>query len=72
MKGEKLFWGAGTELTISYQDDGSIDHGAIRHMVDWQIQKGIRYLFVNGISSESYMLRQCAKRQGAGSRLCVM
>lgn len=29
MKGEKLFWGAGTELTISYQDDGSIDHGAI-------------------------------------------
>ena len=56
MKGEKLFWGAGTELTISYQDDGSIDHGAIRHMVDWQIQKGIRYLFVNGISSESYMM----------------
>lgn len=79
MDREKMFWGAGTELTISYQSDGSIDHGAIRHMVDWQIEKGIRYLFANGISSESYMMTydeqeslvktMCAQ---AGGRIPVM
>lgn len=56
MEREKMFWGAGTELTISYQNDGSIDHGAIRHMVDWQIEKGIAYLFAGGISSEAHMM----------------
>lgn len=56
MKDNSTFWGAGTELTISYNNDGSIDHGAIAHMVNWQIDRGISYIFVNGISSECHMM----------------
>lgn len=53
---KSLFRGVGTELATSYQRDGSVDHSAIRHMVEWQIEKKINYIFVNGISSESYMM----------------
>lgn len=50
------FLGAATELTISYQPDGSIDHDAIAHMIAWQAERNIQYIFVNGISSECYMM----------------
>lgn len=52
----KRFLGAATELTISYKPDGSIDHDAIAHMVEWQAERNIKYIFVNGISSECYMM----------------
>lgn len=50
------FLGTGTELTISYKHDGSIDHDAIAHMVGWQAEHNVHYIFVNGISSECYMM----------------
>lgn len=56
MENYQRFTGAATELTISYNKDGSIDHGAIDHMVKWQAQRNIRYIFVNGISSECHMM----------------
>lgn len=56
MKEFPKFRGAMTELTISYQADNAIDHGAISHMVDWQVEHGIQAIFANGISSESYMM----------------
>lgn len=56
MKQYPIFRGAMTELTISYRPDGSIDHDAIAHMVDWQVDHKIQAIFANGISSESYMM----------------
>ena len=79
MKQYPRFRGAMTELTISYLPNGGIDHGAIRHMVDWQVDHGIQAIFANGISSESYMMTLDDQEQlvqtmcrSAGGRIPVM
>ena len=79
MKQYPRFRGAMTELTISYLPNGGIDHGAIRHMVDWQVDHGIQAIFANGISSESYMMTLDEQEQlvqtmcrSAGGRIPVM
>lgn len=56
MRNDERFLGAATELTISYTPSGAIDHDAIAHMVEWQAERRINYIFVNGISSECYMM----------------
>lgn len=79
MKQYPKFHGAMTELTISYRDDGSIDHDAITHMVNWQVERGIQAIFANGISSESYMMNLeeqeslvCTMCRAADGRIPVM
>ena len=67
MKQFPKFQGAMTELTISYLPDGNIDHGAVKHMVDWQVDHGIQAIFANGISSESYMMTLEEQEQLVGT-----
>lgn len=69
MKEYPKFHGAMTELTISYRDDGAIDHDAITNMVEWQVAHGIQAIFANGISSESYMMT-LDEQEGLARTMC--
>ena len=40
----KSLRGCGTALVTPFNTDGSIDEGALRALVDWQIEQGIHFL----------------------------
>lgn len=59
MKGKYLVKGAITELIATFADDESLDLGMYRNEVKFQINAGIKGLFVNGLSGETlYMTRE--------------
>jgi 4-hydroxy-tetrahydrodipicolinate synthase len=46
-------WGCGTALVTPFAADGSIDEGALRELVDWQIEQGIHFLVPCGSTGEA-------------------
>jgi 4-hydroxy-tetrahydrodipicolinate synthase len=46
-------WGCGTALVTPFAVDGSIDEGALRELVDWQIEQGIHFLVPCGSTGEA-------------------
>lgn len=40
----KRLGGCGTALVTPFNADGSVDEGALRALVDWQIDEGIHFL----------------------------
>jgi 4-hydroxy-tetrahydrodipicolinate synthase len=47
------WWGCGTALVTPFARDGSIDDGALRALVDWQIEQGIHFLVPCGSTGEA-------------------
>jgi 4-hydroxy-tetrahydrodipicolinate synthase len=45
--------GCGTALVTPFNNDGSLDEGAIRALVDWQIDEGIHFLVPCGSTGEA-------------------
>ncbi len=45
--------GCGTALVTPFAADGSVDEGALRALVDWQIEQGIHYLVPCGSTGEA-------------------
>src|ERR1051326_5126945 len=45
--------GCGTALVTPFNADGSLDHGAIGALVDWQIEEGIHFLVPCGSTGEA-------------------
>jgi 4-hydroxy-tetrahydrodipicolinate synthase len=45
--------GCGTALVTPFNTDGSIDEGALRSLVDWQIDQGIHFLVPCGSTGEA-------------------
>jgi 4-hydroxy-tetrahydrodipicolinate synthase len=45
--------GCGTALVTPFNTDGSIDEGALRALVDWQIEQGIHFLVPCGSTGEA-------------------
>ena len=45
--------GCGTALVTPFNADGSLDEGALRSLVDWQIDEGIHFLVPCGSTGES-------------------
>src|SRR4051812_7774245 len=45
--------GCGTALVAPFNQDGSIDEGALRALVDWQIEEGIHFLVPCGSTGEA-------------------
>jgi 4-hydroxy-tetrahydrodipicolinate synthase len=45
--------GCGTALATPFNDDGSLDEGALRSLVDWQIDEGIHFLVPCGSTGEA-------------------
>jgi 4-hydroxy-tetrahydrodipicolinate synthase len=45
--------GCGTALATPFNTDGSIDEGALRALVDWQIEEGIHFLVPCGSTGEA-------------------
>jgi 4-hydroxy-tetrahydrodipicolinate synthase len=45
--------GCGTALVTPFNQDGSIDEGALRALVDWQIEQGIHFLVPCGSTGEA-------------------
>ena len=45
--------GCGTALVTPFNADGSIDEGALRALVDWQIEQGIHFLVPCGSTGEA-------------------
>jgi 4-hydroxy-tetrahydrodipicolinate synthase len=45
--------GCGTALATPFNADGSIDEGALRALVDWQIEEGIHFLVPCGSTGEA-------------------
>ncbi|HEX4684993.1 MAG TPA: 4-hydroxy-tetrahydrodipicolinate synthase [Gemmatimonadaceae bacterium] len=45
--------GCGTALATPFNTDGSIDDGALRALVDWQIEEGIHFLVPCGSTGEA-------------------
>src|SRR5262249_32540311 len=45
--------GCGTALVTPFNTDGSLDEGAIRALVDWQIDEGIHFLVPCGSTGEA-------------------
>ena len=52
MTAQKLT-GCGTALVTPFNDDGSVDEGALRALVDWQIDEGIHFLVPCGSTGEA-------------------
>jgi len=52
MTAQKLT-GCGTALVTPFNDDGSLDEGALRALVDWQIEEGIHFLVPCGSTGEA-------------------
>ena len=49
----RLFTGCGTALVTPFNADGSVDEGALRALVDWQIEEGIHFLVPCGSTGEA-------------------
>jgi 4-hydroxy-tetrahydrodipicolinate synthase len=49
----KALRGCGTALVTPFNADGSIDEGALRALVDWQIEQGIHFLVPCGSTGEA-------------------
>jgi 4-hydroxy-tetrahydrodipicolinate synthase len=49
----KSLRGCGTALVTPFNQDGSIDEGALRALVDWQIEQGIHFLVPCGSTGEA-------------------
>jgi 4-hydroxy-tetrahydrodipicolinate synthase len=45
--------GCGTALVTPFQQDGSLDETALRHLVEWQIESGIDFLVPCGTTGET-------------------
>lgn len=45
--------GCGTALATPFNSDGSLDEGALRSLVDWQIEEGIHFLVPCGSTGEA-------------------
>src|SRR4051812_33655537 len=45
--------GCGTALVTPFNDNGTLDEGAIRALVDWQIDEGIHFLVPCGSTGEA-------------------
>jgi 4-hydroxy-tetrahydrodipicolinate synthase len=45
--------GCGTALVTPFNDDGSVDEGALRALVDWQITEGVHFLVPCGSTGEA-------------------
>jgi 4-hydroxy-tetrahydrodipicolinate synthase len=41
-------FGCGTALVTPFQKDGSLDEPALRSLVEWQVENGIRFLVPTG------------------------
>lgn len=48
--------GCGTALVTPFQNDGSLDEKALRSLVEWQIESGIRFLVPTGSTGEACAL----------------
>ena len=46
-------WGCGTALVTPFNADMSLDEGALRALVDWQIEEGIHFLVPCGSTGEA-------------------
>lgn len=53
MSDTKRLWGCGTALVTPFNTDSSIDEGALRALVDWQIAEGIHFLVPCGSTGEA-------------------
>jgi 4-hydroxy-tetrahydrodipicolinate synthase len=49
----KRLTGCGTALVTPFNADGSLDEGALRALVDWQIEEGIHFLVPCGSTGEA-------------------
>ena len=49
----KSLRGCGTALVTPFNQDGSIDEGALRALIDWQIEQGIHFLVPCGSTGEA-------------------
>lgn len=49
----KRLTGCGTALVTPFNADGSVDEGALRALVDWQIEEGIHFLVPCGSTGEA-------------------
>jgi 4-hydroxy-tetrahydrodipicolinate synthase len=49
----KALRGCGTALVTPFNTDGTIDEGALRALVDWQIEQGIHFLVPCGSTGEA-------------------
>ncbi|MBE5777108.1 MAG: 4-hydroxy-tetrahydrodipicolinate synthase [Clostridiales bacterium] len=50
---QKLFTGVATALITPFQKDGSVDHQALKNLVNWQIDCGIDALVALGTTAEA-------------------
>ena len=73
-------WGCGTALVTPFSTNGAVDEGALRELVDWQIDEGIHFLVPCGSTGEAATMsldeqrrvvetvREAGQRPRAGSR----
>ena len=48
-----MFRGVGTALVTPFHSDGSLDEGALKRFVDWQITEGVNFLVPCGTTGEN-------------------
>lgn len=69
-----MLHGCGTALVTPFRGDGTVDEGALRALVDWQISEGIHFLVPCGTTGEAVTLSaderarvvDCVVRQADG------
>src|SRR4026208_1588695 len=59
----KSLKGCGTALVTPFNPDGSIDEGALRALVDWQIAEGIHFLVPCGSTGEAATMTPAEHRR---------
>ena len=59
----KQFYGTGVALVTPFKEDKSIDHNALKSLVNFQIDNGVDYLVVLGTTGEPATLTSEEKEQ---------
>ncbi len=60
---DKRLRGCGTALVTPFARDGAVDEGALRRLVDWQIDEGIHFLVPCGSTGEAATLTAAEHRR---------
>ena len=55
--------GCGTALVTPFASDGSVDEGALRRLVDWQVREGVHFLVPCGSTGEAATMTAAEHRR---------
>ena len=57
------FLGTGIAIVTPYNQDGSVDHEALKKIVNFNVENGTNYIVISGTTGESVTITQQEKKE---------